>query len=87
MPRLSIEPAVSLNWVQLPYGEFTAHLASTRFTVTPSARMLISSLIQWNPAPGRSLERAAAMEYTGGASSSLSTAMAATPGRPPSHHC
>jgi len=66
-PRLSIEPAVTFNWVQLPYGEFTAHLASTRVTVTPSARMLISSLIQWNPAAGTFTSSARLRwEYTGG---------------------
>jgi len=66
-PRLSVEPAVTLNWVQLPYGEFTAHLVSTRVTVTPSARMLISSLVQWNPGAG-TLTASARLrwEYTGG---------------------
>jgi len=34
--------------VHLPYGEFTARLLSTRFTVTPTARMLVSSLVQYN---------------------------------------
>ena len=38
--------------VDLPYGEFTAHLAGTRITVTPSARMVVSSLIQWNAGAG-----------------------------------
>jgi hypothetical protein len=66
-PRFSLEPTVSLNWVQLPYGEFTAHLAGTRVTVTPSARMVISSLIQWNAGAG-SLTSSARLrwEYTGG---------------------
>lgn len=66
-PGLSVEPAVTLNWVQLPYGEFTAHLVSTRVTVTPSARMLISSLVQWNPGAG-TLTASARLrwEYTGG---------------------
>jgi hypothetical protein len=49
MPRFSIEPGVTLNWVQLPYGDFTARLLSARITVTPTARMLISSLVQLNP--------------------------------------
>jgi Domain of unknown function (DUF5916)/Carbohydrate family 9 binding domain-like len=48
VPRFSIEPGLTLNWVQLPYGDFTAHLVSARFTVTPSARMQISSLVQFN---------------------------------------
>jgi hypothetical protein len=48
LPQLSIEPALSLNWADLPYGSFNARLVSSRFTVTPSARMLISSLVQYN---------------------------------------
>jgi Domain of unknown function (DUF5916) len=66
-PRFSLEPTVSLNWVHLPYGEFTAHLAGTRITVTPSARMVVSSLIQWNAGAG-SLTSSARLrwEYTGG---------------------
>lgn len=66
-PRLSIEPTISLNWVHLPYGDFTAHLAGTRLTVTPSARMVISSLVQWN-AGARSMTSSARLrwEYTGG---------------------
>jgi hypothetical protein len=66
-PRFPLEPTVSLNWVHLPYGEFTAHLAGTRITVTPSARMVVSSLIQWNAGAG-SLTSSARLrwEYTGG---------------------
>jgi hypothetical protein len=66
-PRFSLEPTVSLNWVHLPYGDFTAHLAGTRVTVTPSARMVISSLVQWN-AGASSLTSSARLrwEYTGG---------------------
>ncbi len=48
VPRFSVEPAVSFNWVRLPFGNFNARLMSTRFTVTPTARMLISSLVQYN---------------------------------------
>ena len=66
-PRLSVEPTVSLNWVQLPYGDFTAHLAGTRLTVTPTARMLISSLVQWNAGAGTLTSSARLRwEYTGG---------------------
>ena len=32
VPRFSVEPGVTLNWVQLPYGDFTARLVSSRFT-------------------------------------------------------
>jgi hypothetical protein len=47
-PKFSVEPTVTLNWVSLPYGDFKARLVSTRFTVTPTARMLLSSLVQLN---------------------------------------
>jgi Domain of unknown function (DUF5916)/Carbohydrate family 9 binding domain-like len=67
VPRFSIEPSLSLNWVDLPYGAFTARLVSSRFTVTPSARMLISSLIQFN-VDGNTLSSSVRLrwEYTGG---------------------
>jgi hypothetical protein len=66
-PRFSLEPTVSLNWVHLPDGDFTAHLAGTRITVTPSARMVISSLLQWNAGAGTLTSSARLRwEYTGG---------------------
>ena len=67
VPRFSMEPAVTLDWVSLPYGDFTATLLSSRFTLTPSARMLISSLIQYN-AVANSLSSSLRLrwEYTGG---------------------
>ena len=67
VPQFSIEPGVTLDWVQLPYGDFTARLVSSRFTVTPSARMLISSLVQYN-AGANSLSSSVRLrwEYTGG---------------------
>lgn len=48
VPQFSVEPTLTLNRVSLPYGDFTARLIGSRFTVTPSARMLISSLVQFN---------------------------------------
>ena len=67
MPRLSVEPSVSLNWVNLPWGDFTARLMSARVTVTPSARMLISSLVQYN-VDARNVSSSVRLrwEYTGG---------------------
>jgi hypothetical protein len=48
-PRwFSMEPGITLNWVDLPYGNFTARLATSHFVVTPSPRMLLSGLIQFN---------------------------------------
>lgn len=66
-PRFSLEPSVALNWVRLPYGDFTARLVSSRFTITPGARMLISSLVQFN-VDTETLSSSARLrwEYTGG---------------------
>lgn len=67
VPRFSIEPGVTWNWVQLPYGDFTARLLSARFTVTPTARMLISSLVQLNlDQETTSSSLRLRWEYTGG---------------------
>ena len=55
VPQFSMEPGVTLDWVRLPFGDFTARLLNSRFTITPSARMLISSLVQYN-ASANSLE-------------------------------
>ena len=67
VPQFSMEPGVTIDWVSLPYGDFTAKLLNSRFTVTPSARMLISSLIQYNAA-ANSLSSSVRLrwEYTGG---------------------
>jgi uncharacterized protein DUF5916 len=47
-PRISVEPGLTMNWVDLPYGGFANRLITARGVVTPSPRMLISSLIQYN---------------------------------------
>jgi len=67
VPQFSVEPSVTLNWVRLPAGDFSARLLSSRFTVTPSARMVISSLVQFN-IDGHTLSSSARLrwEYTGG---------------------
>ena len=67
VPRVSVEPSVSLNWVDLPWGDFTARLVSTRLTVTPTPRMLLSSLVQYN-VDARNVSSSARLrwEYTGG---------------------
>jgi hypothetical protein len=46
--RVNIEPGMTLNWVELPQGSFKTQLMTARAIVTPSARMLISSLSQYN---------------------------------------
>ena len=47
-PQLAVEPSISLNWVSLPYGDFSAQLLTTRFILTPSPRMILSGLVQYN---------------------------------------
>lgn len=37
--HLAVEPTLTFNWVDLPYGRFTARLVGARFVVAPSARL------------------------------------------------
>jgi len=46
--RLSLEPAISVNWVDLPGGRFTATLLTTRATFSFTPRMLTAALVQYN---------------------------------------
>jgi hypothetical protein len=48
--HLSFEPGLTFNWVDLPDGTFISRLITTRTIVTPTPRMLISSLVQYNAA-------------------------------------
>jgi hypothetical protein len=48
IPQFALEPGVSLAWVDLPYGEFAARLLTNRFSYTPTTRLLVSSLVQFN---------------------------------------
>jgi hypothetical protein len=47
-PRLSLEPTVSLNWIDLPQGQFDQHVAVARLTYTLTPRMFVSGLVQYN---------------------------------------
>lgn len=47
-PQFAIEPSMSLAWVDLPYGSFSARILTSRFTYTPTARLIVSSLVQFN---------------------------------------
>jgi hypothetical protein len=49
-PHFAIEPSISLAWVDLPYGEFTARVVTGRFIITPTPRLMVSSLTQYNAA-------------------------------------
>jgi hypothetical protein len=46
--QLSVEPRLSINWVDLPEGEFTASIVSARTTYTISPRAFFGALIQYN---------------------------------------
>ena len=46
--RISIEPGMTLNWVDLPQGDFTTRLITARAIFTPSPRALLSGLLQYN---------------------------------------
>jgi hypothetical protein len=47
-PQVSLEPRVSLNWVDLPQGNFTTRLLSARTTYMLSPRAFVGALIQYN---------------------------------------
>lgn len=46
--QLAVEPRISINWVDLPEGSFTAKLVSARTTYTLSPRMFVGALVQYN---------------------------------------
>ena len=47
-PHLAVEPAITISWIDLPFGSFTAQLYRTRLTYTFTPRMFVSSLVQHN---------------------------------------
>ena len=47
-PQLSLEPSVSVNWIDLPEGTFTTGLVTARTTYTISPLMFVSALVQYN---------------------------------------
>jgi hypothetical protein len=47
-PQLSIEPGVSVNWVDLPFGDFTATVLQGRLIYTFSPRLFVTGLLQSN---------------------------------------
>ena len=48
--RLSVEPSVSFNWIELPGGSFRTDLVRARMNYTFSPRMFFSGLLQYNSA-------------------------------------
>ena len=65
--NVAVEPNIALNWVTLPYGDFTARLVGLRLAIAPTARLGFSGLTQFNPT-ARTLTSSARMrwEYTPG---------------------
>jgi hypothetical protein len=61
-PHFGIEPNVTLNWVSLPYGDFTARLFGLRVALAPTARLGFIALTQFNPS-ARSLSSSARMRW------------------------
>ena len=47
-PQLSLEPSISVNWIDLPEGSFRTDLVRTRFTYSFTPRMFFSGLVQYN---------------------------------------
>ena len=47
-PQLYFEPGVSVNRVDIPVGEFTTTLVTTRATYTVTPMMFVSGLVQYN---------------------------------------
>jgi len=46
--QFSLEPRVTLDWIDLPVGRFTTRLAGSRVNFTMTTRMAVSALIQYN---------------------------------------
>ncbi len=49
-PQLSVEPTLSVNWIDTPQGSFRTELVVSRVTYTFTPRMFFSGLIQYNSA-------------------------------------
>ena len=47
-PRLTLEPRISWNWVDIPEGRFTTKLLSTRINFSLSPRVFAGALLQYN---------------------------------------
>jgi len=50
LPQLSIEPSVSINWIETPYGSLRTDLVVTRMNYAVSPWMFFSGLVQYNSA-------------------------------------
>src|SRR5207249_1098549 len=45
---LSLQPAISIHWIRLPYGALTSQLYRTRLVYTFTPQMFLSGLVQYN---------------------------------------
>ena len=50
LPQMSVEPTVSFNWIDTPYGEFQSNLALARVNYAFSPWMFFSGLLEYNSA-------------------------------------
>ena len=50
LPQMSIEPSISINWLDTPQGSFRTDLVVTRINYAFSPRMLLGGLVQYNSA-------------------------------------
>ena len=48
LEQLSVEPGVSVNWVDLPEGSFRTDLIRSRFSYTFTPRLFFTALVQYN---------------------------------------
>lgn len=46
-PQLSVEPNVSINWVDLPHGAFTSHVIGSRVSYSMTPFMFVAALVQY----------------------------------------
>ena len=46
--QLQVQPGLSLNWVDLPFGSFTAEQVQARAVYTVTPRMFWAALVQYN---------------------------------------
>jgi hypothetical protein len=51
--RFSLEPNLSINWIDLPTGAFTTKLVGSRVTYTMTPLMFASALVQYNSSTNR----------------------------------
>ena len=50
LPQMSVEPVLSFNWIDTPYGKFQTNLGVTRVNYAFNPRMFFSGLLQYNSA-------------------------------------